>query len=223
MQHHWEKKKKWSGGERAADGSIWYLDTRQESVKNHPVHSGSSSEPQQPLHREKIRDLREGMEKKRGWEPGKSPASLCWFPYGFLRLKIRAAAGDPTISRENLGVVLRSLIAKNNRLIQGKTAFLLGFGIILFYFTFLRQHQINVNQSYRKGDLSATRVFCTPGVHIGWTPLQPGVDQLSQNIPHLGDLGGFMFNGVYSLAVKKHSWFKFQEFTRGLEYLGSYS
>lgn len=148
---------------------------------------------------------------------------MCWFPYGFLRLKIRAAAGDPTISRENLGVVLRSLIAKSNRLIRGKTAFLLGFGIILFYFTFLRQHQINVNQSYRKGDLSATRVFCTPGVHIGWTPLQPGVDQLSQNIPHLGDLGGFMFNGVYSLAVKKHSWFKFQEFTKGVEYLGSYS
>lgn len=61
-----KKKKKWSGGERAADGSIWYLDTRQESVKNHPVHSGSSSEPQQPLRREKIRDLREGMEKKKG-------------------------------------------------------------------------------------------------------------------------------------------------------------
>lgn len=32
--------------------------------------------------------------------------------------------------------------------------------------------------------------------------LQPEMDQLSQNIPQPGDLGGFMFNGVYSLALK---------------------
>lgn len=75
-----KKKKKWSGGERAADGSIWYLDTRQESVKNHPVHSGSSSEPRQPLRREKIRDLREGMEKKRGLGTWKIPRILVLVP-----------------------------------------------------------------------------------------------------------------------------------------------
>ncbi|KAI6079180.1 GRB2-associated-binding protein 2 isoform X2 [Aix galericulata] len=92
MPHHM-KEKNWSGGERAADGSIRYLDTRQESVKNHPVHSGSSSEPRQPLHT--LRSI-----ASMNHAPRSSPAELSGANHHLLRERKSSApshSSQPTL------------------------------------------------------------------------------------------------------------------------------
>lgn len=72
--------------QRAADRSMRHLDTIQKAVKNHPIHCGSLSELLQTFRGERVKDLREGMEKK-GSETWKILHVLVLIPKVFLKLK----------------------------------------------------------------------------------------------------------------------------------------